>query len=256
MFEVNRFTGHDRINNANQITYAMESTTMSNDDGTTLSSFKIGQQFFMADRLVTLQQGDSKSPTTPGSTDTFSPVMSSFEYQILKSVYLQGQVNYSVQGKKFDYQVYGIQYKDENENIFNIAYNNIANNYNSLTQDQINNGQAPVAQETLTVSTLLNVTDHWGIASLWNYNFKQKQVANAFVALQYNDKSWAVRALAQASSFTNQNPNDPLELTNLTYSYMLEFELKGLGGVGDTAQISSQLHQITGYETGEWGEGI
>lgn len=37
---------------------------------------------------------------------------------------------------------------------------------------------------------------------------------------------------------------------------MFEFELKGLGGIGNTSDISSRLQQINGYQVGEWGDGI
>ena len=260
MFQVNRFTGHDRINNANQVTYALESSTINQEDGSTLSSAKIGQQMFFADRKVTLCQGDSTC-AIPGQTDifsqeTFSPIMSSFEYQIMHNVYLSAQVNYRVQQKNIDYQVYQISYKDEDENLFNISYNNIANNWNAMTQEQINNGESPIPQETVTLSTLLNLTDHWGITALWNYNFQQKQTSDVFGGFQYNDKSWAIRAIVQSTAFTNVNPNDPQKVGELTASYILEFELKGIGGVGGSSNLSSRLHQINGYETGQWGDGI
>ncbi|MDE4944765.1 LPS-assembly protein LptD, partial [Francisella tularensis subsp. holarctica] len=87
-------------------------------------------------------------------------------------------------------QVYHLSYTDENENIFNVSYNNIANIWNSLTQQQIAEGAKPQTQETITLSTVLNITDHWGIAALRNYNFQQKQIANIFAGLQYNAKSW------------------------------------------------------------------
>ncbi len=160
------------------------------------------------------------------SKESFSPIMSSFEYQIMHNIYLSAQVNYRIQQKSIDYQVYSLSYKDENENIFNVSYNNIANNWNALTQDQINNGVKPTPQETVTLSTIINLTDHWGIAALWNYNFQQKQISDWFAGLQYDDKSWAIRALMQASAFTNQNPNDPQKLGPLTNSYILQFELK------------------------------
>ncbi|AJC49384.1 LPS-assembly protein LptD [Allofrancisella guangzhouensis] len=257
MFQVNRFTGHDRINNANQLTYALESTTINQEDGSTLASAKIGQMMYFADRMVTLCQGNSTCPnpemTDPFAKETFSPIMSSFEYQIMKNIYLSAQINYRIQQQNVDYQVYQLSYKDESENIFNISYNNIANNWNSLTQDQINNGVKPTPQETITLSTIINLTDSWGIAGLWNYNFQQNQLADAFVGLQYNDKSWAVRALWQKSAYTNSDPNDPQKLGNLVNSYMLEFELKGLGSVGSSSNIASRLSQINGYEAGEWG---
>ncbi|MWZ38937.1 LPS-assembly protein LptD, partial [Francisella tularensis] len=213
MFQVNRFTGYDRINNANQLTYAIEASTTNQDNGTTLASAKIGQMAYFADRKVNLCQGNSACPNPglmdPFSTDTFSPIMSSFEFQVMKNIYLSAQVNYRVKQQNVDYQVYQLSYKDENENIFNVSYNNIANNWNSLTQQQIAEGAKPQPQETITLSTVLNITDHWGIAALWNYNFQQKQIANIFAGLQYNAKSWAVRALWQKTAYTNQDPNNP-----------------------------------------------
>jgi LPS-assembly protein len=260
MFEVNRFTGYDRINNANQVTYALESSTINQEDGSTLSSMKIGQMMYLADRKVTLCQGNSTCKT-PGEMDifskeSFSPIMSSFEYQIMHNIYLSAQVNYKVQQKNIDYQVYQLSYKDENENIFNISYNNIADNWNALTQDQINNGTKPISQETVALSSIINLTDHWGLAGLWNYNFQQKQISDWFVGFQYDHKSWAVRALMQASAFTNQNPNDPQKLGSLVNSYVLQFELKGIGGMGNSSNLSSRLSQINGYEPGQWGDGV
>lgn len=259
MFQVNRFTGHDRINNANQVTYALESSTINQEDGSTLESAKIGQQMFFADRKVSLCQGaNCKNAQMMDDfyNQTFSPIMSSFEYQIMHNIYASAQVTYRVQQKNVDYQVYQLSYKDENENIFNVSYNNIANNWNALTQEQINNGTKPIAQETVTLSTIINLTDHWGIAALWNYNFKQKQISDWFAGFQYNDKSWAVRALMQASAYTNQNQNDPQKLGPLTNSYIIQLELKGIGGMGNTSDLSSRLSQINGYEPGQWGDGV
>ncbi len=111
--------------------------------------------------------------------------------------------------------------------IFSIfLYNSIEDNWNSITQEQINNGQTPQPQETITLSTILNITDHWGVTALWNYNFKQQQISNVFAGIQYNAKSWAIRAMWQASSYTNEDPNNPQALADLTSTYMLEFELK------------------------------
>lgn len=215
---------------------------------------------YFADRKVNLCQGNSAC-TNPGlmdpfSTDTFFPIMTSFEFQVMKNIYLSAQVNYRVKQQNVDYQVYQLSYKDENENIFNVSYNNIANNWSSLTQQQIAEGAKPQPQETITLSTILNITDHWGIAALWNYNFQQKQIANIFAGLQYNAKSWAVRALWQNTAYTNQDPNNPTLLGPLVNTYMFEFELKGLGGIGNTSDISSRLQQINGYQVGEWGDGI
>ena len=136
------------------------------------------------------------------------------------------------------------------------SYNNIANNWNTLTAKEINNGLKPIAQETISLSTIINLDNHWGIAALWNYNFQQKQISDWFAGFQYNDKSWAVRALMQDSAFINQNLNGFQKLSSLVNSYIFQFELKGIGGIGNSSNLSSRLGQINGYETGQWGDGI
>ncbi|WP_193790878.1 LPS-assembly protein LptD [Francisella uliginis] len=257
MFQVNRFTGYDRINNANQLTYALEASTTNDEDGSTLASAKIGQMAYFANRKVTLCQGDSKCNNKEMmdtfAKDAFSPIMSSFEYQIVKEIYISAQINYRPTRNNFDYQVYQISYKDENENIFNVSYNNIANNWDALTQEQINNGVKPKPQQTITLSTMLNITDHWGIAALWNYNFEQKKISNFFAGLQYNAKSWATRIVWQGTAYTNNDPNNPDILGSLTNTYLLEFELKGLSNIGNSEGLHTQLGQIAGYERGMWG---
>lgn len=259
MFQVNRFSGYDRINNANQLTYALEATSQNHEDGSTIASAKIGQMAYFADRKVTLCQGNlTCDPETfnPYADDSFSPIMSSFEYQIINHIYLSAQINYRFQTQSFDYQVYQISYKDSNQDIFGISYNNIANDWNSLTQEQINNGILPTPQETITLSTLINLNQNWSFAFLGSYNIEQSKISNWFAGIQYNAQSWAVRVLYQGNAFTSNNPNDPLELSSLTNSFLLEFELKGFGGIGDNTKISSLLSQIKGYSTNEWGEGI
>ncbi|MED7789190.1 LPS assembly protein LptD [Francisella sp. 19X1-34] len=257
MFQVNRFTGWDRINNANQLTYALEASTTNKADGSTLASAKIGQIAYFADRRVSLCQGNTNCDPAvldPYANDSFSPIMSSFEFQIVKNIYLSAQINYRLQTQKFDYQVYQLSYKDANENIFNVSFNNIDRNWNAITQQNINDGVPPPAQETITLSTILNITNHWGITGLWNYDFKANQIANVFAGFQYNAKSWDIRALWQGTAYTSDNPNDPQALGQLTNTYVLEFELKGIGGAG-ASNLATRLNQINGYQSGEWGQG-
>ncbi|MDE4988482.1 LPS assembly protein LptD, partial [Francisella tularensis] len=79
-----------------------------------------------ADRKVNLCPGNSACPypglMDPFSKDTFSPIMSSFEFQVMKNIYLSAQVNYSVNKQNVDYQFYQLSYKDENKNIFKLSY--------------------------------------------------------------------------------------------------------------------------------------
>ncbi|ASG67075.1 hypothetical protein fh0823_21160 [Francisella halioticida] len=81
----------------------------------------------------------------------------------------------------------------------------------------------------------------------------QQQIANVFVGIQYNAKSWDIRALWQDSAYTNVDPNNPSFLGPLTNTVIMEFELKGFREAGDTTNLSSRLNQINGYEEKQWG---
>ncbi|MFC4892673.1 LPS-assembly protein LptD [Pseudofrancisella aestuarii] len=256
MFQVNRFVGGDRINNANQLTYALEHYIVNQEDGSMLLSAKIGQQIFFDDRMVGLDQGnETPSPNRllPFYNSRFSPIMGSFSYQVLQNIYASADINYRVETGNVEYQVYQLQYKSENNNIFNISYNNIAYNWAGMTQQEIINGNAPKAQQTITASTILKLSDSWAIAALINYNFIQKSITNTFVGLQYDANSWALRGLIQRSAYTSNNPNDPNAVGKLTNTYVLELELKGLGGVYGANGLAQRLNQINGYTAGQWG---
>lgn len=256
MFQVNRFVGGDRINNANQLTYALEHTITNQEDGSTLLSAKIGQQIFFADRLVGLTQGNQAPNVNrllPFYNSTFSPIMGSFSYQVLQNIYASADINYRVETGNVEYQVYQLQYKSENNNIFNISYNNIAYNWASMTSQQIIDGVAPQPQQTITASAILKLTDSWAIAALVNYDFIQQSITNTFVGLQYDANSWAIRGLIQRSAYTSNNPNNPQAVGALNNTYVLELELKGLGGVYGANGLAQRLSQINGYTTGQWG---
>jgi LPS-assembly protein len=172
---------------------------------------------------------------------------------MLQHIYLSAQINYRFNLGNLDYQVYQLSYKDDKENIFNISYNNIANNWSALTKQQIDQGKTPLPQENITVSSIINLNMHWGIAVLWDYNIEQKKIANTFIGIQYNAKSWNVRALWQSTAYTNEDPNKPQILGSLTSTYILELELKGIGGIGNTTNLASRLNQINGYNEKQWG---
>ena len=256
MFEVNRFSGMDRINNANQIAYALETKTLNDDTGDTVFEAKIGQQMFFADRRVSLAQGYNTDYENPDQMDPFynerfSPIMETMKYQFSKNLSFSADVTYRISNKNWDYQVYSLEYQTDNHNLFNISYNNIANNYANMTQDQINDGEQPEQQKSVALSGLINLTNSWSIAGLINYNIIEHRTSDMFAGFQYDQPSWATRMIYQRI-VSNFDVNNPSELVgDLNSSFMLQVELKGIGAFSNR-NLRARLMQIANYDNA-WG---
>jgi LPS-assembly protein len=68
-----------------------------------------------------------------------------------------------------------------------------------------------------------------------------------FAGIQYDACSWAVRFLAQRYVNSSSNPNDPNNITGpLTNAFIVQFELKGLGGSSQSS-LDERLSMIPGY---------
>ena len=256
MFEVNRFSGMDRINNANQISYALETKTLDNDTGDSVFEAKIGQQMFFADRKVSLAQGYNSDFENPNQMDQFynqrfSPIMSTMSYNFTDNLYFSTELTYRLNNRNWDYQTYSLEYTSDKHNLFNISYNNIANNYAGMTQDQINNGDKPESQKSVAVSGLVNLTQTWSVAGLINYNIVAKKTSDMFAGVQYDQPSWGARFIYQ-KTISNFNVNDPSELVgDLNSTFMLQIELKGIGAFSNR-NLQARLDQISNYDN-DWG---
>ena len=250
LFQTNTFTGIDRINNANQLSYALETSVNDQATGVSVLSTGIGQIAYFTDRKVSLCSGtdaDCANSYVPFYNSNFSDVAAFFNYRFLPNWQLMTSGTYNPQNNNVDSQTYQIQYMPDTDHIFNIGYQNIKNNYAALTPAQIQANTLPDSLSQISFSSIWKLSPHWSVTGLWSYAFNSRHTTNMFAGIQYDACSWAVRFLAQRYVNSSSNPNDPNNITGpLTNAFIVQFELKGLGGSSQSS-LDERLSMIPGY---------
>ncbi|GBE45790.1 LPS-assembly protein LptD precursor [bacterium BMS3Bbin11] len=197
MFRENRFTGPDRIGDANQLTASLTSRLISADSGDELLKGTLGQIYYFDDRQVSLS-------TNPAPAQTFS--RSDFAAEL-----------YTRLSKKF-YMYNFFQYNTEKSElgVFNtdLRYTKDARRGIKLGYYNKNNS-----------SQQLNANVTWALAPRWQlnasarYDLEVNDFLRGNLGIGYNACCWGIRVDAQRRIDNNS------EYVN---AFLIQLELNGL----------------------------
>ncbi|MDN5871158.1 MAG: LPS assembly protein LptD [Nitrococcus sp.] len=208
LFEKNRFTGPDRMGDANQLTAALTSRMLSDTTGFEYLRLSIGQIFYFSDREVTLPGMAEKSAY---SSDYITELRAG----------LPGLMNASLDyrwnpgGTNNRRLISRLQILAGSEHVLNLAYR--------LQED---NGQKRLSE--VDGSFVLTLGSNWRVVGGWNYSFLNQQTQERFAGLEFNSCCYAVRGLLREFQ---ANPRGAT--AQLQTGFLLQFELKGLGAIGN-----------------------
>jgi LPS-assembly protein len=250
LFQNNRFSGIDRIGDANQISTAV-STNVNNAQGQTLLTAAIGQIYYFRDRDVTICTNTPGSPPCVQIEDPYynkpqSDLAGLFTYNFNPQWSFNSNATYNPYTASTDMQSYQFQFKPDAAHLFNFGYQDTQNDYSLLTTQQLLQGmQAPrIAQ--LTASFIWQLLPQWNLMGLSNYSLNEHRLVSIFGGIQYSSCCWSV-SLVQSRYLTSTDPNNPQIIDGPAINAtVLQFELKGLGGTSD--QIGLYAQQIPGYD--------
>ncbi|CDH47648.1 MAG: LPS assembly protein LptD [Candidatus Competibacteraceae bacterium] len=226
LFRKNRFTGADRLGDANQLTAALTTRLLDGPSGRERLRASIGQIQYFEDRRVNLYPVDLPQ-TSPNS-----------------GLITQGQANlsshWSVQG--------GVQLEPDNSNLLRSAldlryYSNprqLINVSYLLDRDQPSLGQQGDQINSVDISFFWPLSSQWRTLARWNQALNIDRNLETLAGLEYEDCCWALRVVAR------QYRDSPADVTVQTAFYM-ELELKGLSRLGSS--LENQLRSsILGYQ--------
>ncbi|HET8700772.1 MAG TPA: LPS assembly protein LptD [Nitrococcus sp.] len=209
LFEPNRFTGPDRMGDANQLTAAVTSRLLSDTSGFEYLRFSIGQIFYFRNQEVVL----------PGMTVT-SDRRSDYVTELRAG--LPGLMNASVdyrwnpKGTNDHRLISRLQFLGGSNSVLNLAY-----------RAEEDNGQKVLSEAEGSVGFAVGA--NWHVVGGWNYSFLRKQTQQLFAGLEFDSCCYAVRGLFRQYQ---ANPESTVT-TQLQTGFLLQFELKGLGAIGD-----------------------
>jgi len=221
LFNYTRFSGIDRISDANQISYGIVTRFINSDSGLERFHAGIGQIFYFHSRQVTL----SGQPTAEDSYNK-SPVAGQLGWQINSAWNLHADSIWSVQKNGFDNQNITLSYLPAVNKIINLSYGFVRNG-DVLSTDQPNSATSNLSQTDLSFAW--PVTSRWSAVGRWTQNWNHHHFQNLLYGLQYDTCCWAVRFVA-ARAFTGLTEHNTFQYDT---GIFVQFALKGLGNFGD-----------------------
>ncbi len=202
MFRENRFTGPDRIGDANQLTVALTSRFLDESSGDELLRGTLGQIYYFSDRKVSL----STDPTAP-ETFNRSDFVAELYTRLANKFYMYNFFQYNSEGSEVAVFNTDLRYTKDARRAVKIGY--YYNNFDSSN----------------TVSEQVNADVIWALAPRWQaalnarYDVEQGDFLRGGFDIGYSACCWGIKLGAQRRIDNNS------EYVN---SFLVTFELNGL----------------------------
>lgn len=220
LFRENRFSGADRIADADQISMALTSRIIDGEDGRELVRGSIGQIRYFKDRRVTLTENDGVE------TRDVSDVVGEVAAEINSQWSARGSIQYNPNDSQTVRGSILVGYRGPDDRIVNVAHRTV-NTGNTAETEQ------------LDFSFLWPLRDQWRLAGRWNYSLDANTSIESLVGVEYESCCWALRFAARRFI-----ADDGLDHDTNVY---LQLVLKGLAPVGQNYGALLE-NAILGYE--------
>nr|VFJ99140.1 MAG: LPS-assembly protein [Candidatus Kentron sp. H]VFJ99325.1 MAG: LPS-assembly protein [Candidatus Kentron sp. H]VFK03973.1 MAG: LPS-assembly protein [Candidatus Kentron sp. H] len=222
MFRDNRFSGTDRVGDANQVALAVTTRLLEEETAEETFRASIGQIYYLRDRKVHLDLSE------PVDTDDSSEIIAEVAARAAGKWRIIAGLQYDVGDDTTTKSNLGLRYEPDGQHIFNIGYR-----YDRTYDEQA------------TTSFRWPLTRNWSTVGRWIYALPESRTVEAVAGLEYNSCCWAARAVIQR--FLNGTDEDGAQ-EDFNNAFLLQLELKGLAGVGrKTAEFLTEI--VPGYQS-------
>ncbi len=246
LFRDSRFTGGDRIDDANQMTVGLTSRFISPQSGIERLSVSLGQIYYFKDRRVAL----SGAP----SADSKSEIAARVAAQIGRHWRFNSELLYDEETQLMSQGNFSLQYQDDQYRLFNIGHR-FRRQAGRIDRDDID-GDGDTDElidndlDQADVSLLWPLYRDWSLIARYNKDLTQDRELEKIAGLEYNSCCYRVRVLWRR--WIDNELIDVVDDSLLEFDEGVFFEVvfKGLGGTGTT--VSSVLSEgIRGYDQRE-----
>ncbi|MCK4742961.1 MAG: LPS-assembly protein LptD [Sulfuriflexus sp.] len=202
LFRENRFSGADRVGDADQLTAAVTTRFIDKSSGIERASASIGQIYYFDDREVTLPNGLVDN-------DNNSDIVAEVSARFTRSLSARAGIQWDPNDSETDKGVASVRYQSQDKHIINFAYRH--------RRDLL---------EQTDLSVNWPLSNQWNAVARWNYALDQDRTIDAFAGLEYENCCWIARVVGR------QYIND-LSQDDENFAILFQLELKGLTSFGD-----------------------
>lgn len=212
LFARNRFSGADRIGDANQLTAAVTTRFFRNSDGQEKLNLSVGNIKYFKDRKVRLYGSD---PEREGR----SALVVAGNYNIDRHWSVGGIAFWDIGNNAMRRDRIKLRYTLDEDRFVDLSHY-----YNRDQYDQI------------SLSGVWRFNDRWRTFARQDYSFRAGRPFNTVLGVEYNDCCWAWR-------LAGRHYRDTPESNDKHNAVYLEFVFKGLGNMGSRsgAMLNNQI---------------
>lgn len=251
LFRNNRFSGFDRIGDAERISLGLTSRFLSEDTGSEFLALSLGQIYYLKDRDVVFLPTAADDPTADES-----PLFVEARVKPIDNLSISGSYEWEPDVNRSNRGTFALKYSDGLRRIVNVNY--------TYTASEIQQPSLITKSEESDVNLIWPITQHWSTIGRWNFGWDDNRTIEAFAGLEYNDCCWKTRLVwrrflkdpRNVTQFVDDpaTPGGFIAVTDLKtpsdVGIFFEFQLKGLASLG--GRLDSFLEDaIPGYRERE-----
>ena len=248
LFRTNRFSGFDRISDANQLAYALNSRWLSSKTGRVKAMISAGQLHYFSQRRVQLctdPKGNcTDSPLFLGyvsPTEQWSPIATKASYHMNSAWTTSADYVWDPATHQTNNGDLNLHYQPEPNRILGLSYTYLVDGNVLIAPDL---GVQPSALNQLTGSYAWPFNEHWSSLGVYSYNLSKHYSMLTLFGLEYNSCCWAFRLMGgQSFKSLGLNSASP-EYNNNIY---FQIVLKGLGSVATSNPSTVLESYLPGY---------
>ena len=266
-----RFTGHDRLGDAHQVSLGLASRLLEND-GFERARFGVGQIIYLDDRQLWINPlAGNNNNQMPGQDDwdinlddegrrlwaemqdSVSPVATELRYNFNRHMSIRQDLMWDTNDNELDsYNVY-YQYQPGYRRVLNVGYRYlpqaerfVQNAQNGLIPDPTDPTGHLTASNNISqsdISFAWPVNKNWSALGRWQYDFTNNRNLEVLGGVEYNSCWYQVRLLWRKWF----NDNDNIDFPDYKDGLVFQFVLRGLSSLS-SGSSKEYLEGIRGYE--------
>jgi LPS-assembly protein len=223
LFRKNRFSGPDRIGDANQLALALTSRFLRTDTGLEILSANIGGILYFDDRRITLLN-------QPSMDDSTSDLAAGLTLNLNNRWTASADALWAPHEHEVDLGAARLRYLGANNRVLNVAYRFLRTNPQifALTQD--------IHQTDIAFAWPLS--DHWSAVGRWNYDLVVQRNLELLAGFEYESCCYKLRFAARRFVIGDEIGGQISDETRYNNSIEVQLVLKGL------AQLGSPLGEL------------
>lgn len=204
LFRNNRFTGGDRIGDANQLTVGLSSSTFALDSGLEALNLNLGQIFYFSDPKFQLSGEPEHRSRSPYAAE----LKAKPHRFVTASASLEWDPDADPGVEQWRRRVIGLGYNDDKGRAWSAVYRSSGIQY-----------------ETTRLSFTTPLGPDLELIGDWLYSHKDSESSESMLGVSYGQCCWRIHASARRiKRYADENPE---------LAWILQLELRGLGVIGN-----------------------